>query len=399
MFYSRILKESIRSIISQKSRSFLTSLGIIIGSATVILVIDFGEGAKQDIAKQFSNLSVTTIFVNAPSSSAGVKSKVSYEDAEAIKKEAQNVSLAAPVISGKVAVNSGSNSVQLTVIGSTPDFQKLSNLSFSKGDFFTEEQEKAKKKVAVLGATAAEELFGLKNPDAIGQKIIVNKKQYEIIGIANLKGGSFGPLTIDESIFIPFKVAENYVLADGGKLNLNISAKDLNSIEPAMEEIAQILRKEHDIKPGGVDDFKLKDMGSNVVAAKESAQTMAILLGSVAAIVLIVGGIGIMNVMYINVTERTREIGLRKALGAKDKQILTQFLIEAVIISVAGGLIGLGLGLGLFPVVTKLGAKIAHAWWGVFVAIGFSVAVGVFFGYYPAKKAAGLDPIEALRYE
>jgi putative ABC transport system permease protein len=198
---------------------------------------------------------------------------------------------------------------------------------------------------------------------------------------------------------MPFTVAERYALSAGGKMTLNVSARDLASIDLAMAELSVILRDEHNISASGVDDFKLKDMGSNVVAAKESAQTMAILLSSVAAIVLVVGGIGIMNVMYINVTERTREIGLRKALGAKKKQIMLQFITEALIISLFGSLVGLLLGMGLYPLALSLGAKVVHVWWGVFVAIGFAISIGVFFGYYPAKKAANLDPIEALRYE
>lgn len=399
MFWKRVFKESIKSVWSQKSRSFLTSLGIIIGAATIILVIDFGEGAKVDIAKQFSNLSVTTIFVNAPANSEGTQSKLSYDDAEAIKKKAGYVSLVAPVISGKAAVSAQNNIEQINIVGTSVDFTGLSNLTFSKGSFFSEDQEKSKKKVVALGATAAETIYGDTSPDVIGQKLIINKKSYEVVGIITEKGGSFGPLSIDESIFMPFKAAERYALPSGGKMTLNVSAKDLASIEPAMTELSQILRDEHNIGASGVEDFKLKDMGSNVVAAKESAQTMAILLSSVAVIVLVVGGIGIMNVMYINVTERTKEIGLRKALGAKNKQIMMQFITEALVISSFGSLMGLILGVGLYPLALKLGAKVAHVWWGVLVAVGFSISIGVFFGYYPARKAANLDPIEALRYE
>jgi putative ABC transport system permease protein len=399
LYWKRAIKESIKSVWSQKARSFLTSLGIIIGAATVILVIDFGEGAKLDIAKQFSNLSVTTIFVNAPANSEGTESKLSYEDADAIKKKAEYIDLVAPVISGKAPVTAQNTTEQINIVGTSVDFRGLSNLSFSQGDFFSEDQEKNKKKVVVIGALAAETIFGSTSPDVVGQTLTINKKSYEIIGIIAEKGGSFGPLTIDDSIFMPFTVAERYALSAGGKMTLNVSARDLASIDLAMAELSVILRDEHNISASGVDDFKLKDMGSNVVAAKESAQTMAILLSSVAAIVLVVGGIGIMNVMYINVTERTREIGLRKALGAKKKQIMLQFITEALIISLFGSLVGLLLGMGLYPLALSLGAKVVHVWWGVFVAIGFAISIGVFFGYYPAKKAANLDPIEALRYE
>lgn len=399
MYWKRAIRESIKSVWSQKARSFLTSLGIIIGAATVILVIDFGEGAKLDIAKQFSNLSVTTIFVNAPANSEGTESKLSYEDADAIKKKAEYINLVAPVISGKAPVTAQNTTEQINIVGTSVDFKGLSNLSFSQGDFFSDDQEKNKKKVVVLGALAAETIFGETSPDVLGQSLIINKKSYEIVGIITEKGGSFGPLTIDDSIFMPFTVAERYALSAGGKMTLNVSARDLASIDLAMAELSVILRDEHNISASGADDFKLKDMGSNVVAAKDSAQTMAILLSAVAAIVLVVGGIGIMNVMYINVTERTREIGLRKALGAKKKQIMLQFITEALIISLFGSLVGLLLGMVLYPVALSLGAKVVHVWWGVFVAMGFAISIGVFFGYYPAKKAANLDPIEALRYE
>ncbi len=399
MIQKRLVREAFRSIWAQRARSFLTSLGIIIGAATVILVIDFGEGAKADIARQFSNLSVTTIFVNAPSNSEGVKSKLSYDDAEAIRGQAQNIAHVAPVLSGKTNVVYKNTLEQATVVGTSVDFQKLSNLTLASGVFFSAEQESAKKRVVVLGATTAENLFGADAASQIGQSVMINKKQYQIAGILDEKGGSFGPITIDESVFMPFKAAERYALAGGGKMNINASATDLKTIDAAMGEIATILKDEHNISPGGVEDFKLKDMGSNVVAAKESARTMALLLSAVAAIVLVVGGIGIMNVMYINVTERTREIGLRKALGAKKKHIMMQFLIEALVISLLGSIVGILLGLALYPLAANAGLKIVHVWWGVLVAFGFSLGIGVFFGYNPAKKAANLNPIEALRYE
>lgn len=393
------MREAFRSIWAQRARSFLTSLGIIIGAATVILVIDFGEGAKADIARQFSNLSVTTIFVNAPSNSEGVKSKLSYDDAEAIRGKAQNIAHVAPVLSGKTNVVYKNTLEQATVVGTSVDFQKLSNLTLASGAFFSAEQESAKKRVVVLGATTAENLFGTDAAAQVGRSISINKKQYQIAGILDEKGGSFGPITIDESVFMPFKAAERYALASGGKMNINAAATDLKTIDAAMGEIATILKDEHNISPGGVEDFKLKDMGSNVVAAKESARTMALLLSAVAAIVLVVGGIGIMNVMYINVTERTREIGLRKALGAKKKHIMMQFLVEALVISLLGSIVGILLGLALYPLAANAGLKIVHVWWGVLVAFGFSLGIGVFFGYNPAKKAANLNPIEALRYE
>lgn len=395
----RLVKEAIRSIWSQRARSFLTSLGIIIGAATVILVIDFGEGAKADIARQFSNLSVTTIFINAPANSDGTASKLDYNDSALIRQNADHISGVAPVLSGKVAIASDTATEQINVVGTSVDFAKLSNLSFDSGNFFDQEQEDAKKRVVVLGSTAAETLFGDNAADAIGQKVLINKKTFGVIGVATEKGGSFGPISIDESVFMPFPAAERYALASGGKMTINASATDLESIEVAMDEISTILRDEHKLAAGAIDDFKLKDMGSNVVAAKESTRTMALLLSSVAAIVLVVGGIGIMNVMYINVTERTREIGLRKALGAKKKQIMAQFLTEAIVISLGGSLVGVALGLALFPLAKNFGMNVVHAWWGVLVAMAFSLSIGIFFGYHPAKKAAELNPIEALRYE
>lgn len=395
----RLIKEALRSIWSQRARSFLTSLGIIIGAATVVMVVDFGEGAKADIARQFSNLSVTTIFVNAPASSDGTVSKLSYKDAQIIKEKAEHVSGVAPVLSGKVAVTSGGVNEQINVVGTSVDFATLSNLNYDKGSFFSNEQEAAKKRVAVLGATTAETLFASDPASAVGKIIVINKKTYEVIGVLQEKGGSFGPISIDESVFMPYLAAERYALASGGKMSINASATDLVSIEIAMDEIGTILRDEHNLSAGAIDDFKLKDMGSNVLAAKESTKTMTILLSSVAAIVLLVGGIGIMNVMYINVTERTREIGLRKAVGAKKRQILAQFLTEALVISLVGSLLGIALGLALYPIAGHFGMKVVHAWWGMVVAVGFSVSIGIFFGYHPAKKAAELNPIDALRYE
>jgi putative ABC transport system permease protein len=272
-------------------------------------------------------------------------------------------------------------------------------VEFTHGQAFTQEDEDSHEKVAVLGATVVEELYGNRSANVIGDEIILGKKTFTIIGTLNYKGGSFGPTSIDDSVFTPYSSAYRYVLGKKGKFNINATATDIEKLGIAMDEIASLLRENHHIKAGGVDDFRIRDMGSNVQAAKDSARTMSLLLGSVGAVVLVVGGIGIMNIMYVTVTERTKEIGLRKAIGAKDKDIELQFLLEAVILSFFGFVIGAILATMLFFVLKQISISIVIVWWSYFLSAFFVAFTGVFFGYAPAKKAANMNPIEALRYE
>lgn len=395
--YLKTISIAWKSLRKNKVRSLLTSLGIIIGAATIVLVIEMGAGAGAKIEEQYSNMSVTTIMVNAPSTEGAV-SKLGIEDIEKIK-ESQAIKTVVPQLSGKVQSESDGNSYQANVLGSSTDVQALANIELARGKFFTVDDQEKHTKVAVLGATVAEELFGNVNPDVIGKEINIGKKQFEIIGIAKYKGGSIGPIAIDDSIIMPYESAYRYVLGKKGKFNFNLEATSVEDVSLAVEEAGQLLRESHNLPVGAPEDFRIKDMGTNVQSAKDSARTMSLLLGSVGSIVLLVGGIGIMNVMSIIVKERTKEIGIRKAIGAKKEYILFHFLTEAVIISVLGSFAGAVLATGIFFLLKNYGLDIIFVWWSYLISFAFTICIGIFFGYYPALKAAKFKPVDTLRYE
>lgn len=386
-----------KSLWSNKSRSFLTSLGIIIGAATIVLVIEMGSGASAEIEAQYSNMSVTTILVNAPSTE-GQLSKLDVSDIEKLV-ASEYIDKGVPQLTGKMETVGGGNSFQAGILGTFVAFSEIANMELSRGRFFTQEEEDEHLKVAVIGATVAEELFGDSAADVVGEQIVVGKKPFEIIGVAKYKGGSIGPTSVDDSIMMPYSSSYRYVLGKNGRLNLNLQATSVENIDLAMEEAGKILREAHGIRPGMTEDFRLRDMGVNVQAAKESARTMSLLLGSVGFIVLLVGGIGIMNVMHIIVKERTKEIGIRKAIGAKKFYIMFQFLAEAVILSSFGALIGLVLATGIFFILQSYDLNIIFVWWSYMISTIFTISIGVFFGYYPAVKASQLKPVDTLRYE
>jgi len=375
----------------------LTTLGIMIGAATIIIVVALGEGAKQDIAAQYSNMSVTTILVNGPSTE-GSKSKLSVDDIPVIS-AIPAVADVVPMLTGKVNISTTENTASFNVVGTFPNFSSVANLTYSKGGFFEQVDDDDHTKVVVLGATVAEEIYGSRTPDVIGQSIILGKKEFEIVGIADYKGGAFGPITIDEAVFTPYSSSYRYVLGKNGKFSFNINAKNVDLLEDAMLSLTKVLREEHKLGATTPDDFKLKDMGATVASAQSSSQTMAILLGAVGFIVLLVGGIGIMNIMYVTVSERTKEIGIRKAIGAKDHHVLTQFLFEAFILTAVGYLVGTAASVVIYYVLLSFGIKVVFVGWSLLLSLIITFTVGMFFGYYPAKKAAALDPIDALRYE
>jgi len=378
-------------------RSFLTTLGIIIGTTTIIIVVALGEGAKRDIEAQYSNMSVTTILVNAPAT-GGSPSKLSIDDIPLVK-EIPTVAEAVPMLTGKVNIAAGDNTTNFSVLGTYADFAEVANLEFVSGTFFTQEDEDSHNKQAILGATVAEELYGSKTPDVIGETVILGKREFEIIGIAKYRGGAFGPVTIDESVFTPYSSAYRYVLGKNGKFSFNVNASSVETLPATMDALAVVLREAHNIGPSDTEDFRLRDMGATVASAQSSSATMAFLLGSVGFIVLLVGGIGIMNIMYVTVSERTKEIGVRKAIGAKDVYILTQFLFEAFILTAVGFVLGTIIAVGFYYLLLSFDLKIVFVWWSLPLSFVITFAVGMFFGYAPAKQAAALNPIDALRYE
>jgi putative ABC transport system permease protein len=397
-FIRKLTRLSWDALMANPLRSFLTTLGIIIGSLTIIIVVALGQGAKKDIEAQYSSMSVTTILINAPSTVEGARSKLNFSDVEPIK-QLPSIATAVPQLSGRVQMQYEGVSSNLSVLGTTPDIQALANLILLKGKFFTTEDNKSHTKVAVIGATVAEELFGDRHADVIGKNIMVGKKEFEVIGLLEYKGGSVGPTTIDDSIFTPYDSAYRYILGINGRFNMNAQAKDVTLIPQAVDDISKTLRVTHGLKPGMNDDFRVRDMGTTVASAVNSSKTMSILLSAVGIIVLLVGGIGIMNIMYVTVTERTKEIGIRKAIGAQSEYILFQFLLEAVILSVVGFILGGTFSFGVFFLLQQFQVSVVFVWWSYLLSFVTTVTIGIFFGWYPAQKAARLHPIDALRYE
>ncbi|HZK86056.1 MAG TPA: ABC transporter permease [Desulfosporosinus sp.] len=382
-----------------KMRSLLTMLGIIIGTATIILVMAVGTGSSQSVNNQFSQMSVTTIYVMPNKQSNPIPSKLSIRDVDAIKEKTPSVAAVAPQITGNQAISSGTTTLQASISGVNEEYRNLTKLKFSSGAYFSQDSLDNKEKVVVLGADIAVDLFGNAGGDYVGQIINIKRQKFTVVGIIERKGSTVGNTDIDNSAFIPYTTAQAYILGTLTTPRLILEAKDLESVSRAMAEVTTTLREAHKLRSSMSDDFMVKDAGSNLAAAQGTAHTMSILLIAVAAIVLVVGGIGIMNVMLVSVRERIKEIGTRRALGARKKDILRQFLFEAIGISFLGGIVGVGLGETVIPVLKYFDVESVRSFQGILISFAFSGIVGIFFGFYPARKAADSNPIEALRYE
>lgn len=387
------------ALFANKVRTALSMLGIVIGVSTIILVVGIGLGAQRDIEEQYKNLSVTSIMIN-PVNTGSSLSKLSSEDVDYILEKGVNIENATALVQGKLPVSYSKDSEQYTILGVRDNFFVLSNLEFVVGRGFTEDEIKNRAKVAILGADAVDGLFGGNAKKALGEIVSIGGKKVEIIGVIKSSGSSIGPITFDDAIYAPISTAEKNILGSASTVRLIALAKEIDGIGDAMDELSVLLRANHKLKASNPDDFMLRDQGSKVTAAQESAKTMSALLTAVASIVLIVSGIGIMNVMFVTVSERTKEIGVIKAIGGKRKDILLQFLMEAFALSLLAGIIGISLGQAVIPFINKIdGWSIIPSLNGILIAFSFSIFVGVFFGFYPALKASKLDPVDALRGE
>ena len=401
---STLLKVAAESIARNKMRSLLTMLGIVIGVAAVIVMVAIGNGASIQIESSIRKMGTNVIMIMPTSTThagaslgAASYNKLTVADAVRIKREATLVSAISPVVVAEAQVIGGEGNWKTRINGVTTDFFQIRDWSTSSGEIFTDADVRSGRKVALLGATVARKLFTDKDP--IGAHIQIGRVPFTVIGILQSKGGGGGG-DEDDVVVMPYTTAQTRLKGDVDIGHMFASAFSASQMPAAQEEIAGILREAHKIKPQTEDDFFLRNQVEITRAITSTTRTMSALLAAIASISLLVGGIGIMNIMLVSVTERTHEIGIRMAIGARGADILSQFLVESIALCLIGGLVGLASGYagaavlrGLtgWPVVTPLSA--------VLIAVGFSAAVGVFFGLYPARKAAALRPIEALRYE
>ncbi|MEO0101997.1 MAG: ABC transporter permease [candidate division WOR-3 bacterium] len=399
------LKESVKmaifSILANKLRSFLTMLGIIVGVAAVITMIALGQGASAQITQRIKQMGSNLVMVNQFRRMVGGGSvtPLSYSDALAIKEKITSVARIdasfrqrAPVVYGNLNVNTEINGV-------TPNFPIVRNFPVERGSFFTEEDNQLMRRVAVLGKTVVKKLFGEEDP--IGQYIKIRRVIFQVIGVMSEKGSS-GFRDEDDVVFIPLRTAQKrlFGLDRDRVMEINIEVKNEKMIDTTIKEVTQLLRERHRIREGEEDDFNVRSQAEILSTVQETSRTFTLLLAGIAIVSLIVGGIGIMNIMFVSVTERTREIGIRKAIGAQRIDILGQFLIEAVIVSLSGGIIGILLGIGASKLVSRFaGWATIITPTSILLSFFFAFLVGFFFGVYPARKASLLNPIAALRYE
>ena len=400
---------ALHSVAANKLRAGLTMLGIIIGVGAVIALVAAGAGAQAQVTQRFeslgSNLLVVSprrAFYRGVSQGASSGRRLTNDDVEAIAALASSVAAIAPEYSANAQVVYGNKNTQTSILGVTPEYLVVRKWEINRGRFINELDVKSQSKVAVLGASVATDLFGTAVTNPLGKYIKINRQNYQVVGITASKGGdSFQ--NQDDQVFIPLSIAQ-IRFGGAGNRNLqaiNVMAVSADKMDRAQAELSAILRANHGLVTGQSDDFSIQNQTQIVEMVQQTSQTFTTLLGSIAAISLVVGGIGIMNIMLVSVTERTREIGIRKAVGARRKDILAQFLVEAIVIGLVGGVLGVLAGYGAAGLVTPLlgGTSAVVTPQSVIMALTVSIAVGLFFGIYPASRAAALHPIDALRYE
>ena len=395
---------AIFSIFSNKLRSFLTMLGIIIGVAAVIIMLALGQGAEKQVTENIGRMGVNLLMVFPGSPGKGHRRaelgsfhRLSREDATEIAERSAFVAKVDASYNSGGKVVYGNKNTTTNISGVTVNFPDIKNFSLESGTFFSEEDNRVMRRVAVIGQTVAQDLFG--EDDPIGRYIKINRNNFLVIGVLKSKGAS-GWRNEDDVVLIPLKTAQKRLFGVDYVSMLNIEARSTEVMDKALSDVKAILRERHRLKDDDADDFRIVSQQDILSSVKQATGTFTMLLAGIAIVSLIVGGIGIMNIMFVSVTERTREIGIRKAIGAMRRDILSQFLIESIIVSLSGGVIGVLLGIGFSKLVGNiLMWKLAVTPGSVLLSFGFAFVVGLFFGYYPAHKAARLNPIDALRYE
>ncbi len=407
MKISDLFEETYFALLANKARSGLTILGIVIGIGSVIAMISIGQGSQDMIQSNIESLGSNLIVV-MPGMQRGVGSQVSQGrgsattltlgDAEAIVSEIPAAKAVSPEVSSRQQIKAKSTNTNTSIVGVVPDYPSVRNVSMDQGEFISNQQVSSMAKVIVLGPTVRDDLFG-EGADVIGQTVRIKNADYKVIGVTAAKGGSgFG--SQDDTVYIPISTAQQFLTGSKNVSNIYVQAIDQDSMAELQNEITSLLLSRHNISDPTAADFSTLNQADIVSAASSVTETFTILLGSVAAISLLVGGIGIMNMMLTTVTERTREIGLRKAVGAKSAEISRQFLAEAVMLTLIGGAAGVILGWLIAFIVQKfasIATSISPS--SVLMSFGVSAVIGIVFGYYPARRASKMSPISALRYE
>jgi putative ABC transport system permease protein len=399
------LNIALRALRRNKMRSVLTALGIIIGVAAVIAMVGIGNGAKAQVEAQIASLGQNVILIfSGSTTSSGIRTgwggagTLKIEDAEAIRREVPGVIAVSEEVVSTTQVAAGNQNWFTRIYGESADYFDIRQWPLADGAPFTAQDVRSANKVCVIGRTTASQIYG--NEDPVGQILRIKNVPFTISGTLTPKGLSTQGVDQDDIVIMPYTSAMKRVVGGTTLRNINVQISDGRQIAAAQQQIISLLRQRHNIRPGRDDDFTVRNQQEIADAATATTAVMTVLLGSIAGVSLVVGGIGIMNIMLVSVTERTREIGTRMAVGAHGSDILMQFLIEAVTLSSVGGVIGIVFGIGASQILSS------YAHWPtlislspIIVAFMFSAAVGIFFGFYPARKAAALDPIEALRYE
>jgi putative ABC transport system permease protein len=402
-----IIRVAFRALVRNKMRAALTMLGIIIGVSAVIAMVSIGQGASASVQAQIESIGTNLLFVSAGAQNVGgVRSgtgdsgtnTLTVEDLDAIKREVPSVSMVTPTVNARSQLVSGNANWNTSVQGVSEQYPDVRKWTVQSGAFFSDADVRTAARVIVVGQTVADNLFP--GADPVGQTLRVTNLPFRVVGVMNRKGQDQQGRDQDDIAFAPYTTVQKKVLGSPRLQIAYVSAVSQDATYTAQQQITELLRQRHKLGANEPDDFTVRNMTDIADAANQTNSTMTLLLACIASVSLLVGGIGIMNIMLVSVTERTREIGIRMAIGARSSAVKTQFLIESIVLSLTGGLIGIVFGVALSLLIPKLlGWPTLISTMAIVGSAIFSIAVGVFFGYYPARKAAALDPIEALRYE